>query len=247
MDTIVLLVSGVMIFIIIAYVFNKTITKVGNWFSAEARAERAERAGHIGEALQRYAEQGNGARLQQCLSRVLPNWPVRTSLLRASSELVELGKSIPIARTNGVPETMTDWLAQEAQTAAEALWASADRIAAVAAIMSHDEARPRAPNPWSQSPSSVPMLAAPNRPAPHRSASLNGHGATGLIESQGLQQRLQQEAEKLDRLREAMRQSREGLAEVILSGGGSTALEEVDRRFRMLTEATHELAKEGGR
>ncbi len=104
-----------------------------NPFSTASRAARAENAGRIGEALRLYVKAGQYERVLRCLSEALPDWPVRSSLVAAARELLALEESSAIARAAGVPETITNRLAQEAQTAGDAIWRSADRVAASAA------------------------------------------------------------------------------------------------------------------
>lgn len=109
--------------------------------SIDARAERAERAGRIGEALRLYARQGSHQQIEQLLWRL----PVRCAdarraLVAATSELSELQEAIARARAIDVAGPLVDSIAAEARVAAEALWRAADRLSA-AVTWSNDSER----------------------------------------------------------------------------------------------------------
>ena len=89
--------------------------------------------GRLGESLRRDAVAGRADALLRRLDLALPDWPVTATLIEVARELLELERNVATARDAGVPDAVTDRLADEAQAAGEALWRRADRICAVAA------------------------------------------------------------------------------------------------------------------
>lgn len=92
----------------------------------------AEHGGQLGQALHRYERAGRHYDLLLVLDQTLPEWPVAATLVETARELLELERSVGIARTSGVPDAVTSRLTQEARAAAEGLWSLADRLAAAA-------------------------------------------------------------------------------------------------------------------
>lgn len=84
-----------------------------------ARLDELDRAG-------RYPE------LLRLLDRSMPPWPVGASLIEVAREVVELERNVATARTSTVPQAVTTRLAEEARTAAGALWDLADRVVTAA-------------------------------------------------------------------------------------------------------------------
>jgi hypothetical protein len=87
--------------------------------------------GRLGESLRRDAVAGRGDALLRRLELALPDWPVTATLIEVARELLELERNVATARGAGVPDAVSDRLADEAQTAGEALWRRADRLCAV--------------------------------------------------------------------------------------------------------------------
>lgn len=94
---------------------------------------RAEAGGRLGQALRRYERGGSHDQLLQVLDQTLPEWPVASMLIQVARELLELERSVTLARAAGAPDAVTSRLTQEAQAVAAPLWRLADRIAAAAA------------------------------------------------------------------------------------------------------------------
>jgi len=97
------------------------------------RAERAFRAGRLGEALALYARAGRHDQVLASLQIRLPVWVPKAELVAAARELLALQRSLRLARTAGVSATLTASIAQEAAAATQQLWRRADRIALVVA------------------------------------------------------------------------------------------------------------------
>jgi hypothetical protein len=87
----------------------------------------------LGASLRRDAVAGREDVILRRLNRELPKWPVAATLIEVARELLELERNVATAREAGVPDAVTDRLAEEAQAAGEALWLRADRLAAVGA------------------------------------------------------------------------------------------------------------------
>jgi hypothetical protein len=100
--------------------------------SSISQADPARKVGQLGEALRLHTLAGRDEQAIECLYD-LPDWPVRTSLVNTASELLQLKKSTVIALNAGAPRPIALELAQQADSAAGALWRIADRLAAVAA------------------------------------------------------------------------------------------------------------------
>jgi hypothetical protein len=98
-----------------------------------ARAERAFRAGRLGEALALYARAGRHDQVLACLQVRLPVWVPKAELVTAARELLALQRGLRPARAAGVSTALTASIAQEAAAATEQLWRRVDRIALVVA------------------------------------------------------------------------------------------------------------------
>jgi len=98
-----------------------------------AEAPLTESGGRLGQTLRRYEQTGQHHRLLQVLDQTLPEWPVASTLVQVARELLELERSVALARDAGAPEAVTSRLTQEAQAVSGPLWRLADRLAAAAA------------------------------------------------------------------------------------------------------------------
>ncbi len=87
----------------------------------------------LAEALRRDAAAGRHDALLRRLDRELPDWPVASTLVEVTREVLELERNVATARAAGIPDAVTSRLTEEAAVATRALWARADRIAAAAA------------------------------------------------------------------------------------------------------------------
>ena len=101
-----------------------------NPFSAASRAARAEQGGRISQALHLYVKAGQYDRVRDCLACSLPKGPVQSALISAASEWLDLWRGVNAARARGLPTGWTDWFSDDAQSPAEVLWRTADRVAA---------------------------------------------------------------------------------------------------------------------
>lgn len=117
---------------LLALIVAVVVFVLGNVFT-ESRADRARREGRLRDALRLYADDDNRKAIVDTLESALPDWPIRALLIVAANELAALKAGATAAEGAGVPDSITNWVAEEAQNAGEALWRTADRIAAVGA------------------------------------------------------------------------------------------------------------------
>lgn len=98
------------------------------------RAERAFRAGRLGEALERYARAGRDEQVLACLQIRLPIWVPKAELIAAARELLALRSGVRLARAAGLSPALTAGVAADTERALSHVWRSAGRIALAAAL-----------------------------------------------------------------------------------------------------------------
>ena len=107
---------------------------IGEYVSADARANRALQAGRFGEALERWVPGKASEEMVRFLADALPGWDAaQHSLLQAVAELNELQRAIAAAKLGRTGQLLGEQVVRESRVAAAALWQSADRLGAVAA------------------------------------------------------------------------------------------------------------------
>lgn len=111
------------------------------WWLRSARATRPTEAtpsdaagirmpSRVSDRLRADYHAGRHDQLLRFLERVMPEWPVGSSLIEVTRELVALGERVGMARAAGMPESVTSRLATEAERIAGPLWELAERVAA---------------------------------------------------------------------------------------------------------------------
>lgn len=128
----ILLIRILAIAAVLALIVAVVVYLLGNVFT-ESRADRARREGRLRDALRLYAEASERQAIVDILQSALPDWPIRGLLIVAANELIALQAAAAAAESAGVPDSITTWMSEETQNAGEALWHTADRIAAVGA------------------------------------------------------------------------------------------------------------------
>jgi hypothetical protein len=110
-------------------------------FPDAAQTRRALAAGETGakpvtlsDALRADMATGRQEQLLRRLDRALPDWPVASTLAEVAREILELDRSVALARGTGVPDAVTTRLTAEARAAEDALWNRADRLVAAAGM-----------------------------------------------------------------------------------------------------------------
>jgi hypothetical protein len=151
----------------------------------------------------------------RAIVRSLPDWPVRGALATAIRELDALAAAAAIARTAGVPDSITRSVVAQAAVGTGVVQGCAARLAAVA-----EEVRA-------------------GIPTEHRSPHPSVHAVAASIR---LAERLDREALRLRKLAHAAQQARLALAEMTLSSravddlpAAEAALRETGRVLRELT------------
>jgi len=111
-----------------------TVELEWNPVSAASRGARAERKGRVGEALAYYAQAGQGDRIERCLQRRLPEWPVRAALIEAAKELSDLQATARKVQARSAPELagLIGHLVEDSQNVGAVLWRGADRVVTAA-------------------------------------------------------------------------------------------------------------------
>ena len=101
-----------------------------NPFSYASRAARAERDGALGEALWYYDRAGQPARVLECLYRNLPDSVLRTALLEATAELLDLEKAIVTLQPLATVDlgNMGNHIVNFSHEMAATLWQTAERV-----------------------------------------------------------------------------------------------------------------------
>jgi hypothetical protein len=122
-----------------------TVELEWNPVSAASRGARAERKGRVGEALAYYAQAGQGDRIERCLQRRLPEWPVRAALIEAAKELSDLQATARKVQARSAPELagLIGHLVEDSQNVGAVLWRGADRVVTAAAFVSGGRGVPR--------------------------------------------------------------------------------------------------------
>jgi hypothetical protein len=99
-------------------------------FAPLASAMVATKRLHLDRALSLYYKSADKARINETLYTHLPSWPLRSMITQCFTELLELKRSSRIARSAGVPSSITDPIASEADAVAAALCFRAHRLGA---------------------------------------------------------------------------------------------------------------------
>jgi hypothetical protein len=116
-----------------------------NPFTTASRAARAERAGRISRALGLYVKAGQPKRVERCLRRALPEWPLRALLITASWELHDLKAITARVEAHSVPGLagLLGEFVEDGERIAAALWGSVDRAMTAAALIGSSKSPPR--------------------------------------------------------------------------------------------------------
>ena len=102
---------------------------IEDYFSDDARADRAVKAGRIGQAIRYYLRCRTAPQLDALLVTTFARREhARRAVYDAALELSELERAIGAARSIAVPRAMLDALADEVRTSGQVLWHVADRL-----------------------------------------------------------------------------------------------------------------------
>ena len=208
--------------------FPKNVHKVNR------QAQEAINKGNIGEALtlsaRAYQNAGlawnAGTLFKDCLN--LPDWSIVLTLLETANQLWELRRSAAIVRDRnlGISKEVLDQQIKDVEKAFDFLWRRAERIATLAA-------------------QNVTELKEETNYKPRKSW-LGGVRQEAVktykeeFKYKRVEQQLNREEEKLKNLIENIHKTREGLAELTISGGGKD-FEIVTNQIGTVVEATREL------
>lgn len=115
-----------------------------NPFSYASRAARAERDGALGDALWYYDRAGQPARVLECLYRNLPDSALRTALLEATAELLDLEKAIVTLQPLATVDlgNMGNHIVNFSHEMAATLWQTAERVAVASVLWGASESLP---------------------------------------------------------------------------------------------------------
>lgn len=129
---------GVAAFVVVGAVAIFAALAAGIWtvdfFSVDARADRAARHGRVGEAVHFYTRCRTARQLDELLSTTFSRWDhARRAVYDAAVEMMELERAILAARSIGVSRAILSSLAAETRTSGEVIWRVADRLGAAEA------------------------------------------------------------------------------------------------------------------
>jgi hypothetical protein len=115
-----------------------------NPFSDASRGARAEREGALGEALWYYDRAGQPARILACLYRNLPESALRTALLEATAELLDLEKAIATLQPLATVDlgNLSNHVVNFSHEMAASLWQTAERVAVASALWGASDSLP---------------------------------------------------------------------------------------------------------
>lgn len=99
---------------------------------AEWRERRSVRPGRLGRNLVRTIRAGDRNHLEWLLRSGMPRWDITPVLIRAAHETLELRGSAVLVHDLGIERDLTHRIRAESDTAASAIGAIADRVAALA-------------------------------------------------------------------------------------------------------------------
>lgn len=115
-----------------------------NPFSDASCGARAEREGALGEALWYYDRAGQPARILACLYRNLPESALRTALLEATAELLDLESALSALHPLATVDLghLTDHLVNFRHEMAGILWQTAERVTVASALWGRSDSLP---------------------------------------------------------------------------------------------------------
>ncbi|HEX5414572.1 MAG TPA: hypothetical protein VFZ25_02825, partial [Chloroflexota bacterium] len=115
-----------------------------NPFSDASRGARAEREGALGEALWYYDRAGQPARILACLYRNLPDSLLRTALLEATAELLDLERALATLHPLATVDLgrLSHHVARFSHEMADVLWQTAERAAVASALWGTPDSLP---------------------------------------------------------------------------------------------------------
>lgn len=100
----------------------------------QRHSEPIARAVGLAATLAELERDGRHDQLLRTLDRRLPAWPISTALIDTARELLELDRNLDVATQRGIPNAISERLADEARFASDALWDLADRLTVTASF-----------------------------------------------------------------------------------------------------------------
>ncbi len=136
----------IVVAVLLALRYRGLVELEWNPLSDASRAARAERAGILAEALWYYERTGQPEQVRACLRRNLSDSPLRTALIEATDELLDLQRGLSTLRSLATFDLgpVPDQVASFAHDVAETLWQTAERIAAASVLWGTSEGLPDA-------------------------------------------------------------------------------------------------------